>query len=128
MDRSNNSPKESSSPVAPVRSSLRDRSISPVAPVRSSLRDREIEFNRERSKSPARSKSPPSSTNNLFQRDRSKSPKTGSSSGLFGQSRDRSKSPKRSSLFQRDRSKSPDMMDELSRNPLFNRSQSPNGK
>ena len=122
MDRSNNSPKESSSPVAPVRSSLRDRSISPVAPVRSSLRDREIEFNRERSKSPARSKSPPS-----FQRDRSKSPKnTGSnSSGLFGnKSRDRSKSPKRSSLFQssRDRSKSPDMMDELSRNPLFNES------
>ena len=120
MDRSNNSPKESSSPVAPRRSSLRDQSKSPVAPVRTSLRDREIEFNRDRSKSPARSKSPPS-----FQRDQSKSPKTGSTSGLFGQSRDRSKSPKRSSLFQRDRSKSPDMMDELSRNPLFNRSQSP---
>ena len=70
----------------------------------------------------SRSKSPNATTNNsLFggqSRERSKSPK--GSSSLF--QRDRSKSPKRSTSF---RSKSPNMMDELSQNPLFNRSQSP---
>ena len=69
----------------------------------------------------SRSKSPNANTNNsLFgsqSRERSKSPKD--SSSLF--QRDRSKSPKRSGF----RSKSPNMMDELSKNPLFNRSQSP---
>ena len=104
MDRSN-SPKRSKSPSNNFFQ--RERSKSPI----------NNSFQRERSKSPANS--------SLFQRDRSKSPKGGSN--LF--QRDRSKSPKRSSLFQRGRSKSPDMMDELSRNPLFNeskiRSQSP---
>ena len=101
MNRSN-SPKRSKSPSNNF-SFQRERSKSPI----------NNSFQRERSKSPANS--------SLFQRDRSKSPKGGSN--LF--QRDRSKSPKRSSLFQRDRSKSPDMMDELSKNPLFNRSQSP---